>query len=145
VTCARRLEDRPVTYDHRFKIERVSEINDTDTNQMTQQLIIAWRTAAVELGVRVVAPYSFNGRETHTCIAHLPDFGGPRGMVIIASSPPTPSVDNAIWHDAQTAGHYVSFVSVEEYSSFKPDLFRETLLDWGFYGPQERLPSWMNE
>ena len=93
----------------------------------------AWREASDRLGVRVIAPYAIG---PVSFVAHLPHFGGQRGMVIAS----LPSSDEVI-AAAKMAGLYLSRVS-GEYAEFDPDLFKETLDDWGWFGPVEDRPAW---
>ena len=98
---------------------------------------LAWREAAVRLGVRVVAPYEFELADGDVIAveAFLPDFGGPAGTVAV------PLDDEARAHLAAAAGLYVSQLS-SAYRSFDERLFRETLSDWGWYAAASPPPPW---
>src|SRR5262245_8188932 len=101
------------------------------------EMVAAWREAASRLGVRVVAPHSIelpDGTRV-TVEALLPDFGGPHGAVAVAMD------DDARCRQAWTTNHFVSLLA-DGYRRFEPELFRETLDDWGWFGPDESRPDW---
>src|SRR5262245_42871894 len=99
----------------------------------------AWQKAARDLGIRFVSPFRFRdagGRE-HVCAGWLPDFGSPRGALILSR------------HDSDGAeaagdaeGYYVSGLSPYHYETYARGHFVETLNDWGWYGKREDAPPW---
>jgi hypothetical protein len=108
-----------------------------------EALIQAWQMAQRELKIRVTAPFCFrSGERTHNCIAFLPDFGGPVGMVIDAIWPPKFRPPKGVASAADAAGYYVSFINANIYSCFDTDTFKEALLDWGYCGPAVLRPEW---
>jgi hypothetical protein len=50
-----------------------------------QRIVRAWQKAAVDLNVRLVAPFEWLSPEgiVQTFEGYLPDFGGPNGMIFI--------------------------------------------------------------
>ena len=114
-----------------------------EQEKKVQALIAAWLLAGSELGIRVVAPFEFKvDTRSFPCIAFLPDFGGPKGMILQAIFPPGFAVDWTLRNEAEKAGYYMSFVNAELYSMFEPQGFQEALRDWGFFGPQTTQPVW---
>jgi hypothetical protein len=109
--------------------------------ELVNRLEEAWRTAGKELGFRVESPFVLN--ESKKCVARLPDFGGPGGMVIGAIFPPKYLPIESLHLEAATAGYYVSYVNAETYSAFEALQFQEALNDWGYFGPPEKKPGWM--
>ena len=104
----------------------------------------AWRTAGEILRVSVQAPYVFvdaRGRE-FPCLAFLPEFGGPRGMIVEAIEGPDFNTDTALAVAASEAGVYCSFVNPEQYAVFEEETFKEALRDWGFFGRPTARPLW---
>jgi hypothetical protein len=100
----------------------------------------AWQTAAADLGIRFVSPFRYHdtaGRE-HVCTGWLPDFGAPRGALILSRH----DTDEA-GEAGDTAGYYVSGLSPDAYETYDRSLFMETLTDWGWYGPPEAAPPWL--
>jgi hypothetical protein len=93
----------------------------------------AWQEAATNLGIAVVAPFEVAGV---SFAAYLPDFGGPRGMVITG----LPSTEEEAV-TASDAGLYLSRVS-DVYAEFDRSQFQAALDDWGWYGPAEKRPGW---
>ena len=104
----------------------------------------SWRTASKRLHIRVSAPHQVTrGKETLSCAAFLPDFGGPHGMVIGITQPPSFEVDRQLIEFAHSSGVYYTFVNPNLYRKFDETVFMEALRDWGFFGSQERKPPWI--
>jgi len=97
----------------------------------------AWREAATRLGVRVIAPHHLivAGGTIVEVEAYLPDFGGPNGAIAVSRA------DDHRCHLTRGAKSFVSQLA-ERYRVFDAALFRETLDDWGWFGPPESLPPW---
>jgi hypothetical protein len=104
---------------------------------LDEKMIRAWLAAGRYLGVRVVAPYELRlaDGEAVEVEAFIPDFGGPHGTVVV------PLQDDERLKRAVATHHFVSALG-ETYREFEPDWFRETLDDWGWYGPSSGRPSW---
>lgn len=68
----------------------------------------------------------------------LPHFGNERGTAIIAPEDPDGAFDAAA-----EAGLYSSALSPYFYSRYWRETFIETLSDWGWWGPSEKRPSWL--
>jgi hypothetical protein len=114
--------------------------------EQEQRVIAAWIVAERELSIRVVAPFEFRaGAASYNCIAYLPDFGGPRGMLIEAFVPRKSPRNKALDRDAQAAGYYRSSISADVYQDFDRAKFQEALVDWGYYGPAVSRPQWLDE
>lgn len=108
-------------------------------------LFYAWRVAGVTLGIRVESPYwsdtKVGGRVC--CIAHLPDFGSPRGMLIGVVTGPEFETDEAVIRLAEDLGKYYSFINASVYEKYNECIFREALEDWGYWGSLEDRPQWL--
>jgi hypothetical protein len=104
---------------------------------LDKKMIRAWLAAARYLGVRVVAPYELRlpDGDVVEVEAFLPDFGGAHGTVVV------PLHDDERFKRAAATRHLVSGLS-DSYQEFEPDSFRETLDDWGWYGPSSGRPEW---
>jgi hypothetical protein len=92
----------------------------------------AWREAAAQLGIEVVAPFEVAGVSFP---AYLPDFGGPQGMVITGLTSSAEGEAAA----ASEAGVYLSRVS-DGYAEFDCGQFQAALDDWGWYGAGREAP-----
>jgi hypothetical protein len=104
----------------------------------------AWKDASRHLGIRVVAPFALSaGHVTAACIAFLPDFGGQNGMVVGALEPSELEPDPALVECARTLGMFYSFLNLEKYSTFDPEVFKDALADWGYFGAAESRPTWL--
>jgi len=79
-----------------------------------------------------------------TCIAFLPDFGGQNGMVICAMDLPRVGTDQRLESLAKMQGLFCSFVNAPAFARVPVDdkVFKEALEDWGYYGPQDKCPTW---
>jgi hypothetical protein len=112
-----RIDTRPVAFD--------AEIAD------------AWREAGARLMIRVVAPWNValpDGGNVEVEV-FLPDFGGPGGIVAVALH------DEVRGKRAAGGPHYLSLLG-SDYRYFNEALFRETLDDWGWFGPDSDRPTW---
>jgi len=94
---------------------------------LDDEMISAWRTAARELGVEVLAPHALELPDGSTVYveAFLPDFGGPNGAVAVALQ------DDERCEQATTTQHFVSRLA-ESYRAFDRRMFQGTLDDWGW-------------
>jgi len=113
-----------------------------NTLRERQKLSNVWRLAAESLSLRIEAPYLLkdSAGEGVTCIAYLPDFGGPNGMVIDLLDDPG---RNAVSLAAKANKMYYSFINPEVYEKFDAREFQEALTDWGFFGNSKDRPTWM--
>jgi hypothetical protein len=104
-----------------------------------------WRKAGDVLGVSIQAPYVFVAQDggEFRCLAFMPDFGGPKGMLVAGTHGPEFKTDPALSAAAASAGLYCSFVNADAYCIFDGDSFKEALRDWGFFGNPCRRPSWL--
>jgi hypothetical protein len=110
----------------------------------TKRLFDAWKEAGRFLSIEIIVPYRFmDGPLKADCIAFLPHFGGPHGMLVQAMFPPTFERDAMLGHLALRAGYYISFINGASYSVFDPDKYIETLVDWGYFGPAVMRPKWL--
>jgi hypothetical protein len=104
---------------------------------MDERMSDAWREGGSQLRIRVLAPYQLDlpdGSAIHV-EAFLPDFGGPRGTVVV------PIDDEVRGKRAAAGGPYVSRLGAS-YRCFSESLFRETLDDWGWFGAESARPTW---
>jgi hypothetical protein len=97
----------------------------------------AWREAATQLGIQVIAPHRVPAADGTTVEveAYLPYFGGTNGAIAVSLAD----------HDRCRLTRGVTpFVSqlADKYRVFDSALFRETLNDWGWFGPPESRPPW---
>jgi hypothetical protein len=115
----------------------------TPLNELLDQLEEAWRAAGCELGISIDVPFFLNG--TERCVARLPDFGGPNGMLIGAIFRPKFAMSQSLQTLAAGSGYYVSIVNAEQYAAFDALKYQEALNDWGYFGPPLSKPAWIKE
>jgi hypothetical protein len=117
----------------------------SEYDQQIEELVRAWVLAGQRLGIRVNAPYDLQvGATSVRCIACLPDFGGPNGMVLQATFPPNFAIDEVLERAAQKAGYYISFINPNSYTTHDLSEFQCALKDWGYYGSREVRPAWLS-
>jgi hypothetical protein len=118
------------------------------TEDRQKKLSSAWLAAASALSVRVEAPYvltSAEGTEV-PCIAHLPDFGNAKGMVIgLFFRHNHEDEEAALKLAAKSRGLFCSFINPEVYENYNEEIYKEALTDWAFFGDEALRPGWMRE
>jgi len=101
----------------------------------------AWQLAGRDLDISVFAPYRVTdpafGKPLE-CLALVPDFGSPHGTLVVGRHTATAAVRLF----AERAGHFLSLIDEDAYSSYERTLFVDTLNDWGWYGESDRQPVW---
>jgi hypothetical protein len=116
-----------------------------NTEAKRERVSEAWRIGASALSIRVEAPYllkTAEGKEV-VCIAYLPDFGDTKGMIIGLVCRTAYKKDNGLKSAALALGLYYSFINPEMYDRYDEGLFKEALVDWGFFGDEDRRPDWL--
>jgi hypothetical protein len=119
-------------------------VNATILNQASA----SWHDACHRLGVRIDAPFTLGSDGSLIdCIAFLPDFGGPKGMVVGAMDLPKIKPNALVLQLAHKDGLYASFINATPYAcaTIKDSLYQEALSDWGFFGPENKRPVWLHE
>lgn len=114
------------------------------SSQKQEAMSASWLQAASQLKIEVQAPFELHSGifVTHW-VAHLPHFGGPKGMVVGLAEPPQFQISDLHQQAAAEQGLFCSFINPRIYCSFDEERFVRTLSDWGFFGPQNRLPGWL--
>lgn len=111
-------------------------------NQGNVLLTQNWQRAAIELGIRVHAPFELgDSPATPSAVAYLPDFGGPNGTIIDAAWDDSMSSSPEIVRFAHLKGMHYSLLNAHEYLEYEAGHYQETLRDWGFYGASP--PQWI--
>ena len=107
---------------------------------MTNPMAQAWLDAANDLGIRVEHPFSFttkSGVRATTSGVFLPDFGSPRGILLLCR------FDSDELHDiADDTDYAQSALNPNSYEPYERELYIDTLNDWGWFGPSAAEPSW---
>jgi hypothetical protein len=118
-----------------------------DAEEMRKRVCDAWRIAANALSVRIEAPFTLKTKDAEEVLtmAHLPDFGGPRGMIIGLLSRPAYTTDKGVKSAAESLGLYYSLINPEVYERYDEEVFKEALADWGFFGNEDRRPKWLQK
>jgi hypothetical protein len=103
---------------------------------MDDAISMAWKGAAADLGIQVVAPFAITleSGEIFWFEAHIADFGRPRGTVV-------GNQDTASENIRGRLGYYTSNL-FPVYRTYKRELFIDTLNDWGWFGEKGKEPDW---
>jgi hypothetical protein len=98
-----------------------------------------WKRGAEELGFTFVSPFLFAGTDgkTYTATGYLPHFGGERGTLIVSRFD-----DEAVAEAGDQAGYYGSGLAPHFYEEYNRARIIETLSDWGWWGPENQVPTW---
>ena len=102
-----------------------------------ERILAAWQAAAADLGFTLVDNFVLTHEgDVLEYLAHLPDFGGPHGTLLLAGAG-TPAHT-----DAARAGGYRPRRLYESYETYDRMLFVDTLNDWGWTNPERDPPAW---
>lgn len=107
---------------------------------MTNPMAQAWIDASNDLGIVVVHPFKFrtnNGNEATTQGVFLPDFGSPDGTLLLCRFD-----SDEIGELAEDLDYFQSGLSPFHYEPYQQEVFIEALNDWGWFGSQDRVPTW---
>jgi hypothetical protein len=64
-------------------------------------------------------------------------------MVIGYIHPPEVKTDPSLKSGAKARGLFYSFINLKVYAKYDEEVFKEALLDWGFFGDEAMRPIWM--
>jgi len=95
----------------------------------------AWRRAAEDLEIRVIAPYVPPGR-IEEYLALVQDFGSDNGMLLLPLD-----ADRSFVLVARQLGFGYSQLG-RSYEIYERTLFVDTLDDWGWSGDESAAPDW---
>lgn len=101
----------------------------------------AWRDAAEDLRITVVAPYELldeAGDVAAVVVARIESFGSVQGTVVAGLRSHQETVQSA----ARGHGQFCSFINEKSYARYNHDLFTATLNDWGWHGDPAQAPAW---
>ncbi len=103
-----------------------------------KQIIGAWETACIELGIEIITPFIINLRNEELKFpVFVKNFGRKKGTIIVQEGY---LEDHTI---PRIEDYFFSALNPEVYSEFNKDLFIETLIDWGYFGSQKKKPKWL--
>jgi len=101
----------------------------------------AWRVAASDLGLDVVAPYRLVDTafvEPIDCVALVRAFGSEKGVILLDLG----STTSAQHYAVSRLGYFATRINVVAYSNYERAAFVDTLNDWGWFGPEQQRPGW---
>lgn len=103
-----------------------------------EEIIHAWQIAAEELNIKVYSPFSFLDEEGLRFQFELviENFGSKKGTIVLSMNEVN---DTSI---PERLGVFCSQVNLEIYGKYDREEFIDTLIDWGYFGPEEDKPAW---
>jgi hypothetical protein len=104
-----------------------------------QMILDACLAASVELGVRIVAPFHLADVDGSAVefIAHFPEFGSPKGMVVCHFRDWPAKQVVATRH-----GLYCSGLHPDSYSRYDRATFVDGFEEWAWQGSAANRPGW---
>ena len=104
------------------------------------QLVDAWRTAALELGIGITAPFSLTDDDGDKVqfIAHIHDFGASAGTLVWTMPHAFP-----IRRLPRGYAFFISTLNPDLYREYDRSRFVSTLEAWGWSGKGDP-PTWYN-
>jgi hypothetical protein len=101
--------------------------------------------ASRALGVDLVSPYRIEhqGRQAW-CLGYLPHFGGVNGMVVDVAGLEAEEFEREVVFLARSRGLYFSLLHPGTYLAPKEEEYVEAFTDWGYFGPLDKQPRWLN-
>jgi hypothetical protein len=104
---------------------------------MKSELISSWEQAAIDLKIKIQAPFKLTvGDKEIDCYLLVEHFGSKKGTVVLS----TDNMDDL--DEPEKLGFYCSALNPANYSTYERDHFIDTLNDWGFFGEKEQTPDW---
>lgn len=99
--------------------------------------------ASDQIGIRVVSPFILrHNRVEFIFTAWITDFGGPKGMLVVANFyPPGPAASRVLRDAAHSLGCGVSFINIPRDES--SDWLIDACEDWGYCGSPNMRPKWL--
>jgi hypothetical protein len=115
----------------------------TQLTSLDHELVAAWRLAASELGIRVIAPFELPiGQDVFRYGVLVVGFGTAKGILLRADVGPFhPDSCGAIWNEAREAGYSAANVS-PLLCRYDRDEFVGVLNVFGWCGPAPEQPEW---
>lgn len=96
----------------------------------------AWRKAAADLGIHVIAPITLTGTggQEMQFEAQVLDFGAPGGAIVMSkrSKQPRRALGDGRWYS----------ILFESYEKYDRRYFIDTLNDWQWFGAKGAAPPW---
>ena len=103
----------------------------------------AWATAADQLNIEVITPFRFSYEsQSVACVAFLPHFGSLNGMIVALLL--GYEIDKRVSQYTDNNSMYCSYLNPEAYATFDEQKYQEALADWGYFGPPEKRPHWLD-
>ena len=112
--------------------------------QKFNKVVDVWKQASKELNFDLEAPYKLEDSDnSYQCIAMVPHFGNPKGIVILLTFPPDFPTDSKVFSVAEKLGFSCSYINVEDYMEYTKAIIVEALSDWGFFGEISNKPDFV--
>jgi hypothetical protein len=110
-----------------------------DEAKLEMRLVTAWREAAEDLGIAVIAPAELRdpaGRPFR-CEALVRDFGSPAGAVVLSER-----TERRVREPLRGGGFWYAIHPTRMRTAYARGSFIDQLVDWGWFGPANARPDW---
>jgi hypothetical protein len=125
----------------------IKEIENKREKQLNKMNLLAkdyegfidsWKIAASDLNIRIQAPFmlKLNDKDELKCPILVEQFGSKLGTIIFSVN------DKLDINLLKKSGYYCYAVNPSLYSTYKRDLFIDTLIDFRFCGDPSNKPDW---
>lgn len=95
-----------------------------------------WSRASVELNFVFVSPFALESADsTHTCFAYLPEFGSPKGLVVVLD------YDEQVFHACKALEYSYSCLFRSDDPYDLQDM-KDVLNDWGWACKSKAALPW---
>lgn len=103
-----------------------------------------WQLAASRLAIKVITPFCLSGPSgLLKCTAFVPHFGNEKGTAVIVKMSGQ-QTDELPALKQLAEENSVAFSMMFAQPEFRLTEFKEALLDWGYFGPPESCPRWID-
>ncbi len=115
-----------------------------EQNPIFENLQRAWCIASKELSFVAHVPYQIHyNDDVIVCIAYLPHFGGPCGTLAGVGGLGENNTSSLLQDYCKEKGIYFSYINSLYYEYYNEEKYKEMLVDWGYFGPEEMKPLWL--
>ncbi len=107
-----------------------------------RKVVQAWQAAQTDLGIEITPCYTYKnaGGKRQCALLWIKHVGSPKGTLVNLTTDPPKTVKKIFM---QENNYFISALNPAAYGKYHRELFIDTLIDWGWFGPSEQTPDWM--
>jgi hypothetical protein len=120
------------------------ERSNPDSDPSFGDVVRCWQRASRELRFEIESPYVLVvDDESFWCVAYLPHFSCPTGVVLALLEDSSEFYASRIYHLHRSRDDLnILLINPEVYGRYDRELFSASMREWGFCGPAHLRPSW---